>query len=470
MTSKKKSKKNRKLAKAKKKILKASKKNSSKKKNLKLQKAQIKKTKEEAIHRPKIRIIGIGGGAGSIISEISREVKRTDFVVANTDYKALKALPKNIKKVQFGQSLTRGLGTGMNDELGELAAQQEKEKIKRLLEGQDLCIIVSCLGGGTSSGAAPVFAKISKELGILTYGIFTLPFDFEGKKKREIALRSLEKTKGYLNAYSVIPNERVFKIINKDTPLKEALSAINKKLADNLEGLLEIIYLPGLINIDFADLRTVLEGRGRLSYLNSITIENLEKESAIKKIISSPLYPYTLKGARAILYNIVSEKDLQLLEVSYISKVISELVNKKAKIIFGISYDKKFKNKIKITLFATGCTAKNIITRPEELEKQSLSKKPEIKELPRKPEEGKKKSVVSDKKKKKKTKPKPAKKTKKISLPFPLSKKEPKEEEIKVEVRRNGLQLKKAIEEVEKELLEEEKKWEIPAIFRKKEK
>ncbi len=231
--------------------------------------------------KPKIRIIGIGGGAGSIIAEIIFKVKWADFVVANTDARALSSVSRKAKKFQFGQELTKGLGTGMNPAIGELASQNEKEKIKKIFEGQDLCIILACLGGGTSSGAAPVFAKISRDCGCLTIGIFSLPFEFEGEKKMEIAKQALEKIKPCLNAYSVIPNERIFKIIEKNAPLKTALSAINSKLSENIEGLIGMIHSPGLINIDFADLRAVLAGRGRLAYLNMAEIgkigENIAK-------------------------------------------------------------------------------------------------------------------------------------------------------------------------------------------------
>jgi cell division protein FtsZ len=311
---------------------------------------------DEKIKKTKIRIIGIGGGGGNIVSEIASEISKASFVVANTDIKSLKSCSKKVTKFQFGQNLTHGLGTGMNPELGKAAAQSEKERIKKLLEGQDLCILVVCLGGGTGSGAVSTFAKISKNLANLTYGIFTLPFKFEGEKKMEIAINSLKEAKNHLNAITIIPNEKVFQVISKDTPLKEALSTINKFLSESLKGLIETIYEPGLINIDFADLKTILEGRGRLAYLN--TIEAQQKEGTIKdiaaKVLNSPLYPYTIRGAKGVLFNIAGEKNLSLADVNQISKAISELVNPEAKIIFGISQHKKYSNIIKTVLLATG--------------------------------------------------------------------------------------------------------------------
>ena len=473
-------------------------------------KVQVKPSFSDiTIHKTKVRVIGIGGGGGSIVSEIVSRIKKADFVVANTDIRALKAV-RQVKRFQFGQSLTKGLGTGMNTELGELAAQNEKEKIKKLFEGQDLCIIVACLGGGTGSGATPIFAKISKNSGCLTYGIFTLPFEFEGEKKMEIAKESLEKIRSNLNAYSVIPNERIFQIIDKDTPLKDALSAINERLAENLEGLIGMIYLPGLINIDFADLRTILGGRGRLTYLNTIEIEEPNKEEVAKKVISSSLYPYTIKGARGILYNVVGGKTLQLSEVSQLSKIIADSINKNAKIIFGINQGQKYQGKIKITLLATGCGKKSFLLKPAEKKTKSFAfrKKPKRK---KKTPKTKKPEIEKKEKPKSKTKivrkprrPQPAADQPKVGKPKPkiekpkpkrrtvskkaLPKKKPRKTKLRPKpmarppltepkamsgaagekVRRNALQLKKVIEEEEKELLEREKIWETPAIFRRK--
>ena len=310
----------------------------------------------ERVKRTKIRVIGVGGGGGSIVSEIASRVSQASFVVANTDLQALKTVSRKATRFQFGASLTQGLGTGMNPELGQIAAQQEKEKIKKLLEGQDLCILVVCLGGGTGSGAAPIFAKISKSLGNLTYGIFTLPFKFEGEKKMGIAKASLERVRPYLNALSIIPNERIFQIVDKATPLQQALSAINRNLSESLAGLIETIYEPGLINIDFADLKTVLEGRGRLAYLNAVVVPKGEKspQEAIEKVLNSPLYPYTIRGAKGVLFNIAGEKEINLNEVNQISRNISSLLNKEAKIIFGAGIDESLKDEIKITVVATG--------------------------------------------------------------------------------------------------------------------
>jgi len=461
----------------------------------------VSKIKVEPIKKTKIRVIGIGGGGASVVSELSLKVKKASFLVANTDRQALRGTPKEVIRFQFGQNLTHGLGTGMNTELAKIAAENEKEKIKKLLSGQDLCIFVACLGGGAGSGAAPVFARISRNLGNISYGIFTLPFKFEGEKKAQIAREALEKLKPNLNALAIIPNEKIFQIVGKSTPLKTALSAINKNLAESLEGLIETIYEPGLINIDFADLKTIFEGRGRLTYLNSVKIPGLEKnEEVIKKILYSPLYPYTIRGAKGILFNIAGEKNIELAEVSQISKAISDLVNREAKIIFGISQKRReeprvAKGKVKITLLATGCGQRIF---PAEVKKLRRKRKktttlppPSRKRTPKRLrpthrpsthrpalKRKKRKKIVKKSRKALKKKIKISKRKKiKIKSPAATQKKEVKEKisfwplapkKIEVKIRRNALEIKKDIEEAEKEIIAEEKKWEPPAFLRRK--
>ncbi len=467
----------------------------------------------EKIKKTKIRMIGLGGGGGTIVSEIATKMPKATFVAANTDLKALKTTSRKLLRFPFGQGLTHGLGTGMDVELGREAALSEKDKIKKLLEGQDLCILVASLGGGTGSGAAPIFAKISKKLGNLTYGIFTLPFKFEGEKKMEIAKESLKKVKNYLNAFSIIPNERVFQIIDKETPLKQALSTINKMLAQSLGGLIETIYEPGLINIDFADFKAISEGRGRLAYLNTIAIQR--KKGSVKdlitEVLNSPLYPYTIRGAKGVLFNIAGEKDLSLSEVNQISKNISELVSPEAKIIFGISQGQKYSDIIKTTVLATGCGLKLFSSKTEsrhggtKVKKRTKFSSPAKKRTRRKgadkpvkaretsKTEGIKPSVQKVKKIKRRKTSQPAeKKIKKAS-----KRRRPKSKKVKIKItkkpggkentssetqneaslpfksneetiRKSALQVKRESEELEKEMLAKEQVWESPAFLRKK--
>ena len=384
---------------------------------------------EEPVHKTRVRVIGIGGGGGSIVSEIAPQLKRIDFVIANTDLQALKSCHRLVKTFQFGQRITHGLGCGMDLKLGQRAALEEKDKIAKLFKGIDLCIIIATLGGGTGSGAGPEFAKIAKESGIMTFGIFTTPFKFEGARKAQAAKHSLDKITPYLNAFCLIPNENIFKIIEKSTPLKEAFSSINRRLAENLKGLIETIYLAGLINIDWADLRTILSGRGQLSYLNTAFSQGSNRaEEAVKSALKSPLNEYGILGAEKIIYNITASKGLAMREVEHISQTISEF-NNRAKIIFGVSQDKDYKDRIRIALLGVGCGEK---AKPQKTQKV----KPQIKP-------------------KKKTS-----KRKKIIQPL--------KENQKSLARKSALDLRKEAEETEKDLLEQEKKWDIPAFLRKK--
>ena len=451
---------------------------------------------EGPIHKTKIRIVGIGGGGNSIVSEIIQRItspgeKKISFAVANTDSQALRKTSTKARRFHFGQDLTSGLGTGMNPELGKEAAQKEKEKIAKILKNQDLIILVACLGGGVGSGAAPVLAEVSKKLGNLTYGIFTLPFKFEGEKKMEIAKSALRKLRRRLNTLTIIPNERIFQIVDKTTPLTNALSIINKNLAKSLEALLEMIYQPGLINIDFADLRAILrggyssfpkQGFGRIAYLNTIEIKGKNRvQKTVKELISTnPLYPYTISGAKGILFNISGEKSLKLSVVNQISQAIWELVKGKAKIIFGISKSQKLKDKIKITLLATGCKSRIPLSKKRPERKKSVKRRKKAKTTKKaKIEKGPKKTKPKTKKTKKKEKRK-IKKTKiKINLKISAATKEKKEnklpsgpakkeeKDISPKIRRNALQVKKALKEEEERLLAEEKKWESPAFLRR---
>lgn len=421
----------------------------------------------DSIKKIKIRVIGVGGGGGSIVSEIAQKVKRASFVAVNTDNQALRMISRKVIRFNFGENLTQGFGAGMDNELASVAAENEKEKFKKLLLGQDLCIFVSCLGGGTGSGAMPILARIARNLGIITYGIFTIPFKFEGEKKIQIAIETLDKLKPNLNAMSIIPNDRIFQIINKNTPLKVALSNMNKILGESLEALLNTIYSPGLINVDFADLRTVFDGRGRLTYLNSLETLDIDKnDDFVNKVLNSPMYPYSIRGSRGIVINIVGSKDLGLKDVSRISKTISDNVNKDAKIILGISQKQTKDGKIRITLLATGC-GQRVFADSKSKPKKT---KPSLQE-DKKPKLSKKAKA-----KKKKKQQAPKKRVKKIPVPIeqPLLESEDalnREQGLaaaEAYIRRNAMDIKKEIEETEKEIIEREKKWEIPAFLRRK--
>jgi len=440
---------------------------------LKKEIAQPPKTEGDRIKRIKIRVIGIGGGGGNIVSEIAQRIKNVSFFAANTDLKALNNLSRNVEKFQFGQNLTQGLGTGMNPEIGETAAKSERERIKKILRGQDFVILIASLGGGVGSGASSIFAKISQDLGNITYGIFTTPFSFEGEKKMDIAKDALRKLRRELNAFTILPNERIFQIIERDTPLKKALSRINKSLADSLQNLIEIISMPGLINIDFADLRTIFEGRGSLAYLSAIEIEKDKEKEVIEKALNSPLYPYNIEGAKGVLFNILGPKDLSLAQVSQISKMIFERVDKEAKIIFGISRLKKISG-TNVTLLATGCNLPRLIFEPKEKKKKI---QPPIK-IPPKPKKSEKTTTRPPPSPPKAgplvertlRKPQGKQKFEKPVTP-PVAKPtnpEATQPSAGYPIRKNALSIKKEVEEEEAEMLAKEKFWETPTFLRKK--
>jgi len=443
--------------------------------------------REEIIHKTRIRVIGIGGGGGSIVSEIAPKLKRVDFVAANTDLQALRGIKKVVRIFPFGQNQTRGLGCGMDPKVGQKAVREDENKITKLFKGIDLSILVATLGGGTSSGATPEFAKIAKEIGVKTFGIFTLPFKFEGLKKIQIAKSSLEKIAPHLNAFCVIPNENIFKIIDKSTPITAAFSSINKRLETCLQGLIEMIYLPGLINIDFADLKTVLDGRGKLSYLNTVISQGPNRsEEAAKEVLRSPLNEYSILGAEKIIYNITASQNLGMKEVEYISQAIADF-NRKAKIIFGVSQDTGYKDKIRITLLAVGCGKEpklKVKPKPKHIKRYVLGKpKPEAEPNPEAEPKERPKPKPKRKKPKKTPKKKPTVRTqpklrakpkhiKRYVLGKPKPKPEPELEKIEPEqkplTRKNALDLRREAEEIEKALLEQESQWDTPAFLRKK--
>lgn len=319
------------------------------------------KKQEDSARKVRIKIIGIGGGGGNIVSELSKKLKdfssaKVDFVAANTDIQALEALNKKVKKFSFGQKLTSGLGTGRDVAIGEKAAKDDLERIKSLFtDNKDLYIIVSSLGGGTGTGASPVFAKIASQMNLMTLGIFTLPFSFEGKKKAEVARNALEEMKSYLNAYMVIPNEKIFSLTKEEVSFTDSLNLLNNNLANSLEGLLRTIYSPGLINIDWADIKTILEGKKNLAYLNTAKVKGGNNaEELVKKLIKNPILDYNFEEADNIMFNIEgSAKDLSLQSLSQISKRINEMAPS-ARIIFGFINNPKMKNEIKITILSTG--------------------------------------------------------------------------------------------------------------------
>jgi len=391
--------------------------------------------------RVKIKVIGIGGGGGNIIAELLKKLKdfsaqKIEFVALNTDNQALKSLPRTLKTISFGNKLTRGLGTGRDAEIGEKAAREDIEKLKSLFsDDKDLYIFISSLGGGTGTGATPVLTKLAEEMGLNTLGIFTTPFSFEGKKKMDMSVKALEIIKSNLNAFMVLPNEKIFTLTKEEVSFSDSLNLLNDKLAESLEGLLRTVYSPGLINIDWADIKTILEGKRKIAYLNFTKGKsNQTAEDISKNLLKNPILEYRFENADNVMFNIEASKDLSLQLLSQISEKISELAPN-AKIIFGLSQNPKLKNEIRVTILATS----------SEIEKIPKTKK------------GKKKEEKAIVKKVKKQKVK-------------KEKKEIEKKEENIEVRRSALEIKEAEMKEEEKEEEEEKIFEIPAFLRKSKK
>ena len=418
------------------------------------------KNTEFKMRNIKVRLVGIGGGGGSIISSVSCKIKGASFFAIDTDIRALNGLSRKVKKIHFGQDVTHGLGTGMDFDIGKESIKNETEKIKNIFEGQDIVILVGCLGGGLASGAASILADLSKKSGSITYGIFTLPFKFEGKRKAKIAKKALIEIRNYVNAFSVIPNERIFKIIEKTAPLKKALSVVNNHLSQSIQDLIEVIFDTGLINIDFADIEAIFSGSGKLAYLNSIKVnKNDDKKELAKKLIDSSLYPYGIDGGEAVLFNIFGKKNLSLAQVNQIAEIISEKVYKNAKIIFGIS-DSKNKTITRVSLLVTGCGQAKFFKKDEEKKaKKNISKKTKLKQ---------KRKIVSPKKKEEKEikKVKKIKRKKKVVKKIKIEK-EKEQPEFK-KIRKNALQVKEDIKKEEEEIISKENLYKIPTFLRKK--
>ncbi len=303
----------------------------------------------------RIKVLGVGGSGGNAVNHmISNKVRGVDFIAINTDSQDLhRSFAK--KKIHIGKNLTRGLGTGMNPDLGRRAVEETKDEIQDVVKGSDMVFVAGGLGGGTCSGASPMVARTSKELGCLTVAVVTKPFYFEGRQRTRIAEGALEELKKEVDAIIVIPNDRLLSAISKETTVKNAFAMCDEILRQAVEGISDLITTPGLINIDFADIRTVMENAGSaLMGIGSASGENRAIEAA-KAAINSPLLDVSIAGAKGVLFSIAGGEDLTMFEIQDAAKVITESIDPEAKIIFGTVRDDKLKkNEIKITVIATG--------------------------------------------------------------------------------------------------------------------
>nr|WP_273701935.1 cell division protein FtsZ [Tepidanaerobacter acetatoxydans] len=301
-----------------------------------------------------IKVIGIGGGGNNAINRmIDAGLKGVEFISVNTDAQAL-YLSKADKKIQIGEKLTKGLGAGANPEIGKKAAEESKDIVEEALGGADMIFITAGMGGGTGTGAAPVIAEISKNLGILTVGVVTKPFSFEGKKRMANAELGISDIKNNVDTLITIPNDRLLSIAEKKTSMIDAFKMADDILRQGVQGISDLIAVPGLINLDFADVRTIMLSTG----LAHMGIGKGSGESraieAAKQAISSPLLETSIDGAKGVLLNITGGANLGLLEVNEAAELISSVADPEANIIFGAVIDEKLQDEIRITVIATG--------------------------------------------------------------------------------------------------------------------
>lgn len=309
----------------------------------------------DMLNGARIKVIGVGGGGCNAINRmIEFGIEGVEFIGSNTDVQALKQCIAPVK-LQIGDKLTKGLGAGSNPDVGRHAALEDTEKIIELLEGADMVFVTAGLGGGTGTGAAPVVAGLASELEALTVAVVTTPFDFEGRKRMAQALRGLEDLKETGDTVLTIPNEKLLQTVTPGTSLTDAFKFADDVLRQAVQGISDLITVPGVINLDFADVKTIMSGMGMALMGTGIADGDDRAVSAAKRAIFSPLLEETtIQGARGVLINITGSHNLTLHEVSEASSIIQEAAHPEAHIIFGSVFDERMENKIKITVIATG--------------------------------------------------------------------------------------------------------------------
>ncbi len=312
----------------------------------------------------KIKVIGVGGSGGSSVDRmIASKIRGVEFVAMNTDVQALHKSQASIK-VHLGKTVTRGLGAGMNPEVGQRAAEESADEIRELLKGTDMVFVTCGLGGGTGTGAGPVVAAIAKEIGALTVAVVTKPFAFEGAQRRNIAEQGFEKLVGQVDAIITIPNDRILQIIDRKTTLVEAFETVDDVLRQGVQGISEAITVPGLINVDFADVRTVMANRG--SALMGIGRGHGDNRAidAAKAAVASPLLEVSMDGAKAVLFIVTGGSNLAMQDVTEAAKIISQAADPNVAMIWGTILDESMKDEIKITVIATGFEKNSASSKP----------------------------------------------------------------------------------------------------------
>src|SRR5680860_113182 len=308
----------------------------------------------DLIQFAEIKVIGVGGGGNNAVNRmISAGLQGVDFVTVNTDSQALQ-LSRAAQKVQIGVKLTKGLGAGASPDIGAKAAEESREELAMVLKGADMVFVTAGMGGGTGTGGAPIVAEVAKEMGALTVGVVTRPFTFEGRKRAMQAEKGIADLKAKVDTLITIPNDRLLQVVDKHTTIHEAFRIADDVLRQGVQGISDLIAVPGLINLDFADVKTIMSNTGSaLMGIGQATGENRAGDAA-RKAISSPLLETSIEGAKGVLLNITGGSNLTLFEVNEAAGIIAEAADPDANIIFGAVIDENLKEEIRVTVIATG--------------------------------------------------------------------------------------------------------------------
>ncbi len=305
-----------------------------------------------------IKVIGVGGGGNNAVNRmILAGLQGVDFVAINTDAQAL-LLSQASYRIQIGEKLTKGLGAGANPEVGEKAAQESRDEIIKALKGADMVFITAGMGGGTGTGAAPIVAECAKEVGALTVGVVTKPFSFEGRRRLSQAERGIAKLKEKVDTLITIPNDRLMQVVDKRTSIMEAFRIADDVLRQGVQGISDLIAVPGLINLDFADVKTIMLETGSALMGIGIATGDNRAVAAAEAAIKSPLLETSIEGAKGVLLNITGGTSLGLFEVNEAAEIIARAADPEANIIFGAVIDEKFSDEVRVTVIATGFDSK----------------------------------------------------------------------------------------------------------------
>ncbi len=320
----------------------------------------------------KIRVIGVGGGGNNAVNRmIEAGITSAEYICVNTDNQVLMLSPCE-NKIQIGAQLTRGLGAGSDPEIGRQAAEESKEELAQAIEGTDLLFITAGMGGGTGTGAAPVIAKIAKDMKILTVAVVTEPFGFEGKKRKDNTIKGLENLKKYVDTLVIIPNDKITTVVPKNTPIQEALRYADDVLRQGISGITDLIVKPAFMNLDFADVKTVLKDKGLAHMGVGVAKGENRVIEAVRLAVNCPLLETTIEGATGVIINITGGKDLTYDEVCTAGSLVQSVVDYSANIIFGAGIDESMSEEVAVTVIATGFPTADSAAVDAEAEKQRM--------------------------------------------------------------------------------------------------